>query len=42
MDAKTLCIRFNKIDDFTRVYDGNRYLVLNGTEKYDQKLGLDI
>ena len=28
-------IRFNKIDGFIRVYDGTRYLVLFGSEKYD-------
>ena len=33
--AKPLCIRFNKIDGFTRVYDGTRYLVLFGYEKFD-------
>ena len=33
--AKPLCIRFDKIDEFTRVYDGTRYLVLFGSEKYD-------
>ena len=33
--AKTLCIRFDKIDGFIRVYDRTRYLVLFGSEKYD-------
>ena len=33
--AEPLCIRFNKIDGFVRVYDGTRYLVLFGVEKYD-------
>ena len=33
--AKSFCIRFNKIDEFIRVYDGTRYLVLFGTEKCD-------
>ena len=28
MGAKPLCIRFDKIDGFIRVYDGTRYLVL--------------
>ena len=32
---KSLRIRFNKIDGFIRVYDGTRYLVLFGPEKYD-------
>ena len=30
--AKPLRIRFNKIDEFIRVYDGTRYLVLFGSE----------
>ena len=30
-----MCIRFNKIDRFIRVYDGTSYLVLFGSEKYD-------
>ena len=33
--SKHLHIRFNKIDGFIRVFDGNRYLVLFGGEKYD-------
>ena len=33
--AKRLCISFDKIDEFGRVYDGTRYLVLFGAEKYD-------
>ena len=33
--AKTFRIRFDKIDGFIRVYDGTRYLVLFGSEKYD-------
>ena len=34
--AKPLRIRFDKIDGFIiRVYDGTRYLVLFGGEKYD-------
>ena len=28
-------IRFDKIDGFVRNYDGTRYLVLLGPEKYD-------
>ena len=35
IDAKPLCIKFEKIDGFIRVYDGTRYLVLFGSEKYD-------
>ena len=33
--ATPLRIRFNKIDEFIRVYDGTRYLVLFGSEKYN-------
>ena len=33
--ANPLHTRFNKIDGFIRVYDGTRYLVLFGSEKYD-------
>ena len=32
---KPLCIRFDKIDGFIRIYDGTRYLVLLSPEKYD-------
>ena len=32
---KPLRIRFDKIDAFIRIYDGTRYLVLFGSEKYD-------
>ena len=32
---KPLCIRFDNIDWFIRIYDGNRYLTLFGSEKYD-------
>ena len=28
-------VRFDKIDGFIRIYDGTRYLVLFGSEKYD-------
>ena len=35
IDSKPLHIIFNKIDGFIRVYDGTRYLVLFGKEKYD-------
>ena len=35
VDAKPLRIRFDKIDEFVRVYDGTRYLVLFGSEKYN-------
>ena len=31
---KPLCIKFNKVDGYIRVYDGNRYLVLYSPEKY--------
>ena len=33
--ATPLRIRFDKIDGFIRVYDGTKYLVLFGKEKYD-------
>ena len=33
--AKPLCIRFDKINGFIGVYDGTKYLVLFGVEKYD-------
>ena len=33
--SKPLQIRFNKIDRFIRIYDGNRCLKLFGSEKYD-------
>ena len=33
--AKPLCIRFDKVDVFIRVYDPTRYLELFGPEKYD-------
>ena len=33
--AKPLSIRFDKVNEFIRVYDGTRYLVLFGSEKYD-------
>ena len=35
IEAKPLRIKFHKIDEFFRVYDGTRYLVLFGSEKYD-------
>ena len=35
VDAKPLRIRFDKIDEFVRVYDGTRYLVLFRSEKYN-------
>ena len=33
--AKPKRIRFDKVNRFIRVYDGARYLVLFGAEKYD-------
>ena len=33
--AKRLRVRFDKVDEFIRTYDGTRYLVLLGPEKYD-------
>ena len=35
IDAKLLRTRFDKIDGFIRVYDGTRYFVFFGGEKYD-------
>ena len=32
---KPLQIRFDEVDGFIRVYEGTRYLVLFGAEKYD-------
>ena len=34
-DPKILSIRFNQVDGFVSVYDGNIYLVLFSLEKYD-------
>ena len=33
--TKPLRIRFGKIDEFIRIYDGTRYLTLFGFGKYD-------
>ena len=33
--TKPLRIRFDEIDGFIRVYNGTRYLVLFGSERYD-------
>ena len=35
INAKPLSIIFSNVDEFIRVYDGARYLVLLGPEKYD-------
>ena len=35
IDVKPLCIRFEKIDGFNRVYDGTRYLIFFVSEKYN-------
>ena len=35
IDSKPLHIWFNKIDEFIRVYDGTRYVLLFGSEKND-------
>ena len=32
--AKSLCIRFDKADGVIKVYNGTRYLMLFGSEKY--------
>ena len=36
MDSKPLCIRFDKIDGFIKIYNGTRYLVLFGYWWYDK------
>ena len=33
--AKSLSIRFDKVDGFIKIYDGTRYLVLFAPEKYN-------
>ena len=35
MDVKPLYIRFDKINEFIKTYDGSRYLVLFGPERYN-------
>ena len=35
IDAKSLSIRFDKVDGFIKIYDGTRYLVLFAPEKYN-------
>ena len=35
IDPKPLCIRFDKISGFVRIYDRTRYLILFGSEKFD-------
>ena len=30
-----MCIRFDKIDGFIKIFDESRYLVLFGSERYD-------
>ena len=35
MGAKPLCIMFDKVVGFIKDYDGTKYLVLFGPEKYD-------
>ena len=35
MGTKPLRVRFHKVDGFIKVFDGTRYLVLFGTERYD-------
>ena len=36
MSAKPLCIRFDKIDGFIKIFDGIRYLVLFDYELFDK------
>ena len=33
IDSKPFHIRFNKTEEFIRIYDGTKYLVLFGSEK---------
>ena len=33
---KPLCIRFDEIDGFIKIYDRVRYLLLFGYERYDE------
>ena len=35
ISAKPFRISFNKTDEFIRIYDGNKFLVLSSLEKYD-------
>ena len=35
IDSKPLRIKFDKVDEFIRVCDGSRYLVLFNPERYD-------
>ena len=35
IETKPFHISFDKIDEFMRIYDGNKNLVLLGLEKYD-------
>ena len=35
IDAKHLCIMFNKVDEFIRDYNVTKYLALFGSEKYN-------
>ena len=35
ISSKPLCIRFDKIDGFIRIYVGTRYLTLFSSEKFD-------
>ena len=37
IDLKPLRIRFFKIDEIIRIYDGSRYLTLLGSEKYEAR-----
>ena len=35
IDPKPLCIRFDQIDGFIKIYDGSRYITLFGSEEYE-------
>ena len=34
IDLKPLCVRFDQVDGFIRIYDRTRYLTLFGSEEY--------
>ena len=36
MCAKPLCIRFDKVDGFIKIFDGIRYLLLYNYERYNE------
>ena len=36
MCAKPLCIRFDKVDGFIKIFDGIRYLLLYNYKRYNE------